>query len=239
MSTRIHRDATFPPEYLEAEHDGYARLGVIHRRRLLNIPGEYWIVADDFRGSGRHRFEFGYHFGAGLNLTIARPSETELEIREVEAGFTLAMVASAPLAARLLCGETHPAAGWVSSGYGNKRPCPALFASLSASAPASAITLLVPQVDASAEQQPPAIEQLHVSGGNAIACSIQRDGFRDIAVFSASGSPIEIEDFQMQGEFFWWRMRGAAVLKAVAIRGSLRRHGSNVLEEIACAQSAA
>ena len=38
--------------YVEGEHDGYRRMpnGVVHRRRLLYVAPESWIVVDDFAG---------------------------------------------------------------------------------------------------------------------------------------------------------------------------------------------
>ena len=68
LCSRAARELTLPGiEYMEAEHDGYRRMpqGVIHRRRLLYVAPESWIVVDDFRGSGEHSFDFHYHFPDG------------------------------------------------------------------------------------------------------------------------------------------------------------------------------
>ena len=42
----------------EAEHAGYQARGVRHRRMILFVKGEYWIVYDELRQSGRHRLDW-------------------------------------------------------------------------------------------------------------------------------------------------------------------------------------
>jgi hypothetical protein len=234
MSTRMHRDASMPPEYLEAEHDGYNRLPqpVIHRRRLLHIPGEYWIIVDDFRGSGNHTFDFHYHFGSQVDATMECPSDYDLAIRAQEAELFLGIYASHPMTPELLTAQTAPITGWISRGYGHRQPSCSLRATFETSASSSpaAITFLVPHSTS------PVIERLTVDAGSAIACAYHHDAFKDIAVFSTGTSEIQVSGLRMQGEFFWIRMKESVVLKTIAIRGRLQQP---VLEDAICAQFAA
>jgi hypothetical protein len=233
--TRTNHDASFPAEYIEAEHDGYERLngGVIHRRRILYIPGEYWILVDDFRGSGRHTFDFNYHFGAEVDATLRRPSKTGVEISAEDAGLFLSIYTSRAIGAQLVRGETKPIAGWISRGYGNRAPARTLRATITGRpGDSAAMTFLAPRVAT------PAIERLHLNTGSAIACAYRHFGYRDIAVYSTGRSEVEVAGLRLRGEFFWLRMEGQIVRKAVAIRGRWQR-GKNFLEEPVCAPSAA
>jgi hypothetical protein len=242
LRTRMISDVSFPPNYLEAEQDGYQRLqqGVTHRRRLLYIPGEYWIVVDDFRGSGRHTFDFHYHFGADLEARLLRPRETDVEIRAENAGLFLGIYGSTEMTAELLCGKTVPVEGWISSGYGNRQSSDVLRASLTGclgnlgedpETPA-AMTFLIPNSSAAE------VTRLNVDRGNAIACTYNHGAFRDVVVFSTGSSEVHAAGLRMQGEFFWTRMEGNVIRKAVAIRGRLQQE-SSVWEERVCAPSAA
>src|ERR1019366_289283 len=59
LTAQAAMEFTLPgADYVEGEHGGYRRMPqeVIHRRRLLFVPPESWIVVDDFRGSGAHTF---------------------------------------------------------------------------------------------------------------------------------------------------------------------------------------
>jgi hypothetical protein len=239
MSTRRHRDASLPPEYLEAEQDGYGRLpqGVIHRRRLLQIPGEYWVVVDDFRGAGQHTFDFHYHFGTDVDATLVRPGESDLVVWAAKAGLFLGIYASRSITAELLTGQTEPIAGWISRGYGNRQPTHTLRARLtgaadgSCSTPLAAMTFLAPQFAA------PLVERLKVDAGSAIACAYNYGAFKDVVVFSTGTSEVQVAGIRMQGEFFWMRTEGQVIRKVVAIRGRL--HETNFLEDAVCAPFAA
>ncbi len=242
MSTRMHRDTSFPKEYLEAEQDGYERLqqGVIHRRRLLHIPGEYWIIVDDFRGAGQHTFDFHYHFGADVDATLEHSRETDLVTWAENAGLFLGIYASRPVTGELLSGQTTPIAGWISRGYGNRRPTRVLRVSLTGSAgsvdpPATSLAAMSILVPGSEE---PAVERLNVEAGSAIACAYRHRTFTDLIVFSTGTSEVQVAGFRMQGEFFWLRTEGHVVRKAVAIRGRIKR-GKDLVEEAVCAPFAA
>jgi Heparinase II/III-like protein/Heparinase II/III N-terminus len=229
LSTRMRSDPSLPEEYVEAEHDGYQRLpqGVIHRRRLLHIPGEYWVIVDDFRGSGQHTFDFLYHFADQVDATMDRPQNTDLTIWAEKAGLFMGIYASHALSAELLT-------AWTSRGYGHRQSTGCLHARMSGTAETSAaMTFLMPRSTA------PVVERLSLDAGSAIACACHHDGFTDIAVFSIETSAVRVPGFQMQGEFFWVRVKGSMVLKTVAIRGTLRQMPSDVLGDALCAPSVA
>ena len=185
-----------PPgiEYAEGEHDGYRRMpqGVIHRRRLLYVPPESWIVADDFRGGGEHTFDFHYHFP---------PDDGESRLH-------LHLVASQPV-------KMERIDGWSSRGYGAKRAASTLRATLTGSAPVAAMTFLVLTPDGYSE---PVIRRLTLTSGTGIACSYDHHGFEDIAVLSAGDSEMAVGDFRMRGEFFWLRQEGGVLKQVLAVR---------------------
>jgi hypothetical protein len=50
--TRRECEGTY--EHLEAEHDGYRSRGVVHRRGVLRLGDDAWIIVDDLLGLGEH-----------------------------------------------------------------------------------------------------------------------------------------------------------------------------------------
>ena len=204
ICSRAARDFTSPGiEYVECEHEGYRRMpqGVIHRRRLLFIAPESWLVVDDFRGSGEHTFDFHYHV----------PADVE------SSGLHLCLFATNPV-------KTARIEGWMSRGYGEKKPCTTLRATLAGPVPASAMTFLLPNEPCGA-----GVRQLTVESGRGIACSYKHDGFEDIAVLSTADSEIAVEDFRMRGELFWLRLEGGVLKRVLAVRArSLDRGGRNI-----------
>jgi hypothetical protein len=194
---------------------------------VVNIASKYWIIADDFRGTGQHTFDFHFQFGADVAVNSLELSNAGLLMWDEHAGFLLALHATGPI-------ETEEISGWLSRGYGEKHPGPALRSTLRACTPAGAITFLAPARTA------PVVTALQVEGGTAVACSYEFDGFKDVSVWSPGDSEIGVGNFRMQGEFFWLRTEGGVLKQALAIGArSLLFEGRNVLQEELCAQFAA
>ena len=67
-------------EVLCAEHDGYRRIGVVHRRTVVRAGKDIWVVIDDICGVGSHTARAGWLLpdsewrfeGDELNLTLSR-----------------------------------------------------------------------------------------------------------------------------------------------------------------------
>ena len=206
------------------------RQGVIHRRRLLHIPPEYWIVVDDFRGPGEHTFDFNYHLAPDVEVSSLEHDEAELVVRAEQAGLLLGLYASRPVKTELICGQTAPIGGWVSHGYGEKRPSSTVRATLAGPTPAAAMTFLALTATA------PALRRLQLEDPTVIACTYEHHGCEDLAVFSTGESEIAVEDFRMRGEFFWLRMKGGVLQQMAAIRArTLYYRGKDVLEDALCA----
>jgi hypothetical protein len=225
-----------PVVYLEAEHDGYSRLreGIVHRRRLIHVPGEYWILADDFRGSGQHTFDFNFHLGKRITASTLEHDEGTTVMWSEEAGLLVASFVSEPSAANLIQGQTEPIEGWVSHGYGAMEPGATLRVRMTGSASAASITLVAPV------RKAPVVTRLKVDSGEAIACSYEYQGFTDIAVLSSGESDVQVAGFVMRGEFFWLRLEQGLLRETFAIRGGrITRAATNLLEGALCAASAA
>jgi hypothetical protein len=222
--------------YVEAEHDGYRRLpngALIHRRRVMNIASQYWIVADDFRGEGEHTFDFQFQFGADVDIRPVNHSAAGVVMWAENAKFMLALNTSEPMVAEEFRGETEPIAGWLSRGYGEKHASTMLRATMQASTPAGALTLLVPG------WKTPIVRPLRVEGGSGIACSYEFEKFTDVSVLSSGDSEIDVGKFTMQGDFFWLRTEGGILKQAFAVGArSLFFDDRDVLEDVLCAQSA-
>lgn len=235
IRSRLQRFAESGIEYLEAEHDGYTRAanGIVHRRRLIYIPSEYWIVIDDFRGSGEHTFDFNFHFG-----TIVAPSALEQDDRGVvmcskELGL-LGLFTSQPSTATMVQGQSSPIEGWISHGYGEKESASVLHVSFAGPTSSAAMTFLAPSMKA------PIIKRLEIEAGSAIACSYEHASFRDIAILSTGDSEVRVAGFRMRGEFVWLRTEQGVVTRTLAAPGSsFSREGHENLEDAICAASVA
>jgi len=59
-----HRSAKGHLSYWEGEHDGYQRLPdpVLHRRSILRIAGDIWLVLDELDGVQKHEYRLHWLF---------------------------------------------------------------------------------------------------------------------------------------------------------------------------------
>ncbi len=222
-------------DYVDAEHDGYARLRspVLHRRRLIHVRPNYWIVLDDLRGRGEHTFDFMYHFAPGTGLFIAgeeQNGEVECRARLNQAGLHMALFASAPVHAEALCGGIAPMQGWISTRYGDRRPAPVFKGSLRTGAPAGAMTFLMPGGAAGFRTR-----RLSVSGGNALAAAIRDEVYEDICVSAIDPSAeLRLMGFSMRGEFFWLRTENGTLRQLLAVNA----HSFSAADEVVFRESA-
>ena len=163
--------------------------GVIHRRRLLHVPPGYWIIVDDFRGSGHHTFDFNYHFAPGVEVSSLKQDDDELVARAEQAGLLLGLYASRPVTKDLVRGQTAPIAGWASSRIRREATQLDIACQPGWAAAGRGITLLAPfQTAVKNASLHPVARQLQLESGSGIACAYQHHGFEDIVVFSTGSN---------------------------------------------------
>ena len=128
-------------------HDGYRRLGVVHHRHIV-AADHAWLVVDELRGRGRHRFESFLHLHPGFRL-------------ENEAGSWRAVGDAGDFRVRpfgdLSCEATS---GWYCPRWGTALPAPVLTMRGEGEAPSTFGYLLAPSnadVDLSVDSDPTGI----------------------------------------------------------------------------------
>ena len=107
----------------------------VHRRRVVFVADEYWIIEDELRGERAHRFDLRFHLGAEAE------GRTEVRARAgnpfVQAPGLVLVVAS-PYLPRI-------EAGWVSPLYGIKQPAPVVSIAVNGAAAVRFVTLVMPR----------------------------------------------------------------------------------------------
>jgi hypothetical protein len=129
-------------DYAVASHDGYASLPkpVFHKRRILFVKPDYWLISDELTGEGEHQLKFCFHFAPGVSL---QPAEHGCLASKGEERFQL--LASGPECRfRVFVGEESPIQGWYSRDYGHREPAPVLIAEAASRVPFRIHWLLVP-----------------------------------------------------------------------------------------------
>lgn len=131
-------------DYADACHDAYARLpgAVRHRRRVLFVKPDYWVVVDDFTGGGIHEFQLRYQFAPLSDWR--RLGEWSLGLLADGPGLMVRAFAPVALTAKVYSGSLDPVAGWISEAYGALRAAPLLNYRAISELPLRIVSLLVP-----------------------------------------------------------------------------------------------
>jgi uncharacterized heparinase superfamily protein len=196
-------------QYAGGAHDGYLRLPgrIQHRRHVVAVGADYWLIVDVLDGSGRHRGAWTYHFAPGLDVSVGEcETVVRARARAAEVQATLAVVTSAPSIARCLAGQLDPIQGWVSGRYGERRPAPVLEVAAEAELPLVAVTVLSPRAEA------PAIDVFLREGGRLSLGITAGDAVDEVTVSSRS-----------KDDLVWRRRRNGDVMHRLAAgaRGAL------------------
>ena len=108
---------------------------VVHRRRVVFVAGEYWLIEDRLHSVNPHSYELRFHLAPSAEgHTSVNPTAFGATVHAPDVSFVLV---------------THGAVtledGWVAPQYGMKLPAPVIVASVRESAVAEFVTLVAPQ----------------------------------------------------------------------------------------------
>jgi len=203
---------------------------LIHRRRLVFVRPNYWIVLDELGGKGCHDFDFLYHFPPDAQLTVVSDEsdgEIDCRVRIEGADLQMFMYASERIQAEVTCGQRDPIQGWASQIYGEHQESAVLKASVHSDAPVSMMSFLVQGAE------PVQSRRLKTNTTHAVAAAIRNGDYDDIAVMAVEDGDLQFNDYFMRGEFFWMRMEQGRLRRLLAVNAYAFRHAGQPVFESA------
>ena len=199
-NSKIHRTAVSERvDYFDGSHDGYKRLDdpVNHRRRVLFVKPDYWIIQDDLTGKGMHKFDLLYHFGPKAKVSVDSKTLATNIIYKNEVGMLMIPADCENLIANIQEGQEDPPRGWVSYDYAIKEPAPMITYSKKAQAPVDFTFLLQPfKGDA---------PHINVSRLERSVVRIESDQWIDLVIFG-DGQIKYPQNIEHDGEMLYLRL---------------------------------
>jgi len=126
------------------EHFGYQRHqgGVVHRRSVLFLKDDLWVVVDHLRGTGSHRARL--HWLAGFAEVSYSADEGRLRLDTPSGLFSLAVSdeLARPLVGTVVSGSEHPPRGWLSRSYAERQPVASLAVEREVALPTTLVTVM-------------------------------------------------------------------------------------------------
>ena len=171
-------------DYVEAAHDAFAPL--VHRRALLRVGGDLWLVADHVLGEGSHTIDAHWHLDPSWSCDRTSPASVNLTHTD-GSGAGLGSTATS-------MHEFHAddeGLGWSSPAYGRAIGSTTLRFSRAGQLPMSIVTAVVPSASARTLD----IQTLSTSverrdRWHRIAVRISQAARTDIALFASPGDTV-------------------------------------------------
>jgi asparagine synthase (glutamine-hydrolysing) len=127
QASNVHHSFGNESDYWRGEHDGYQRLGVIHRR-TIERRGDTWKVIDEILGNGRHRARLHWLFADFPSVIDSEAGTLRLKTPQGHVIVTTTCSAATNItmirAGQSMTGEgsIEITRGWVSHTYAMKEP---------------------------------------------------------------------------------------------------------------------
>lgn len=179
---------------VEASHNGYRRLAqpVVHRRAVVFLKPDYWLIRDELWGEGEHQIDRYFHFAAVE--TIRQRDGTAIHARS-PLGKNLAVISveKEGIAVESTHGGNEPEDGWLAMSYGRKMQAPVVRCSTKATLPIALNTLLIPFRDDAPQVK---VDAIQLPGSNSLSEQgfvIEIGGKKDILFFSSRNQDSAME----------------------------------------------
>jgi asparagine synthase (glutamine-hydrolysing) len=135
----------------EGEHYAYQRHPghCIHRRSVLFVKDDLWVVVDRIAGSGAHRIRLHW-LGGDFPYRQGPDGQASLQLETPDGAFHLSVFNAAghTVPGDIAAGREDPPRGWLSRSYGEKVPVPSLVAGMSERLPLTLVSIFGPHVPA-------------------------------------------------------------------------------------------
>ena len=211
-------------------HDGYARLlpPALHRRAVLFLKGDYWIVRDRIVTDGNHDVTLHLHFAP--DIAVETPSPTRA-VGMWDRDEVLDIAVFTQAGGDVMQRRTD----WVSTSYGARRSAHACVFTARGAGLRDLVTFLVPR---RAEE---AVEIHEEPASQGRAFRVVRNGIEDVVLLGGGGD-VTSGDLSTDGAWAWVRKASGEALpqECGLIEGrSLRWQGHELLRADASVRPAA
>jgi len=229
-------------DFVDGSHDGYEHLAkpVTHRRQIIFIKPEYWVVTDILKGTGSHSFDLYFHLMPGRKTQFSPESGILQTGNELEPGLLIMPLKDHNLRATIIEGSIEPIQGWVSLYSGEKKPAPTLRYRKVGIAPVGFTTVLYPYSSANDKNVQVSTLDLNIGGrqltdkNNVTGLQIETGAYRDYVVLDRGlqSALKNFEGYQTDAQILYLRIdkEKKRLLKAVMQGGQhLCFHGKSLL----------
>jgi hypothetical protein len=169
-------------DYLAATQDrlGLSSALIEHRRDVLFLKGDYWVIRDQIGSVGSHDLKLWFHFDS----SVAPLRGKDQTVRIISENGHAAGLHVTTFAER---GEWIRESGWVSHCYGVKEEGPVCVFSVQSKGPAELVTFLIPEVSGAPTK--PQVREFEALNGRAFEINV--NDHHDVLLIPARTASLE------------------------------------------------
>jgi hypothetical protein len=173
-------------EYSRDRPQGAGVENVIHRRQILFVKPDYWVMVDELQGESPHDYSLFFHAPPGVEATVWENRGVVLSSAPGGACLEILPVNPGNIEIRSVIGSEDPIQGWYGgSGYRSKRPAAAVSMTHKRARSACLTTLLYPRPEC-LSPQPVSIDALPLRGSEGVAYVVTTPRGKDYLMVSHS-----------------------------------------------------
>lgn len=178
-------------DYFEGHHDGYERLeqAATHRRSILFLRNDYWIIRDFVETAGEHDYSLNFHFDGSARTAVGEGGKwVGGEDHRI---FTFGDN-----------GSWDQKESWISKNHGSRTNAPFMRFVSKGIGPQEFFTFIIPTED---QTEPPVVSEVEMASGRAFV--INYAGYMD--VFVVNDEPSNLVDngiFESDFQYSWARL---------------------------------
>lgn len=196
-------------DFFEGEHDGYRRLPdpVTHRRSVLFLKGDYFVIRDEADARARHRYGLRFHLAPdAVTGDVAEGSAVRV-VGESAAGLELHAHGGA--------GRWRAEEDWVSPCYGSRVAAPVWTFEAEGEGPQDFVTVVMPRPAGAAAGR--VSSMTHDAAAHFL--EVEADGARDFLVIGRAGQTVSAGRFTTDFAWTWARLAPDGRLAEVVLVG--------------------
>ncbi len=139
-------------QIIDISHNGYVYREdpIYHRRRVLHLPGDIYVIDDQVTGLGLEEHDIRLYFNFAFGQLSQREEGLFDYVSQKGNRYQLISKATKDVSYEILEGSEEPIGGWLSYGYAWKKPAPQLAVKTSGPVPVRFLTIIKPE-DAAVE----------------------------------------------------------------------------------------
>lgn len=213
-------------DFVHGFHNGFHRLSspATHRRSVLFLKGDYWLVRDEVASMGPHRLEVRWHLAPSVRVIEQEGTRVLLEGTSGRRTGRLTLESLA----RAQCSYAVEQAG-ISPGFGELAVSSVLSLKIPAEGGDTLVTLLLPEASTEmtgGQTGSPHLASVPVERGSLWKVT-RKCGITDLVMYDSCRSPHE--NIEVDGECAWLRRGPDSLIREFLLIGGRRLQYSGAL----------